>query len=109
MSGDFENIKSLLTNESFTYLDPPYMPISATANFTGYTDQGFDVDMQLRLKSFCDYMDSIGAKFMMSNSSVPFIHDLYSSYKIETVMASRSVNCKGTGRGKVEEVLISNY
>lgn len=109
MGGDFEKIKPLLTNESFTYLDPPYVPASATANFTGYTDQGFDLDMQLRLKCFCDYMDSIGAKFLMSNSSVPFIHDLYSSYMIETVMANRSVNYKGTGRCKVKEVLIRNY
>lgn len=109
LSGDFENIKPFLTNKSFIYLDPPYVPVSETANFTGYTDQGFDIEMQLRLKSFCDYMDSIGAKFMLSNSAVPFIHDLYSSYKIEMVMAGRSINCKGDGRGKVQEVIIRNY
>jgi DNA adenine methylase len=109
MNGDFECIKDMLDQDSFVYLDPPYIPLSATSNFTGYTDQGFDVDMQFRLREFCDYVDSIGAKFMLSNSSSSLVYELYDGYNIDTVMASRAINCKGSGRGKVEELIVRNY
>jgi DNA adenine methylase len=109
MNGDFECIRDMLEQDSFVYLDPPYIPLSSTSNFTGYTDQGFDFDMQFRLREFCDYIDSIGAKFMLSNSSAPLVYELYESYNIDTVLANRVVNCKGSGRGKVKELIIRNY
>lgn len=109
LNGDFELIRPMLDANSFVYLDPPYAPLSATSSFTGYTDQGFDSGMQLRLKEFCDYIDGIGAKFMLSNSSAPLIYDLYSDYHIDEVLAKRAVNCKANGRGKVTELVIRNY
>ena len=109
LNGDFELIRPMLDENSFVYLDPPYAPLSATSSFTGYTDKGFNEDMQLRLKEFCDYIDSIGAKFMLSNSSAPLVYNLYSGYHIDEVLASRAVNCKAGGRGKVTELIIRNY
>jgi len=109
LNGDFELIRPMLDENSFVYLDPPYAPLSATSSFTGYTDKGFNDDMQLRLKEFCDYINSIGAKFMLSNSSAPLIYDLYSEYQIDEVLANRAVNCKASGRGKVTELVIRNY
>lgn len=109
LNGDFELIRPMLDENSFVYLDPPYAPLSATSNFTGYTDKGFSDDMQLRLKEFCDYIDSIGAKFMLSNSSAPLIYDLYDEYQIDEVLANRAVNCKANGRGKITELVIRNY
>jgi DNA adenine methylase len=109
LNGDFEIIRPMLDKNSFVYLDPPYAPLSATSSFTGYTDKGFDDDMQLRLKEFCDYINSVRAKFMLSNSSAPLIYDLYSKYKIDEVLANRAVNCKASGRGKVTELIIRNY
>jgi DNA adenine methylase len=109
LNGDFEGIKPFLTKNSFVYFDPPYAPLSATSSFTGYTDQGFGDDMQLRLKQFCDYIHEIGGQFMLSNSSVPIIYDLYKDYRIHEVLANRAVNCKASGRGKIKEVLIRNY
>lgn len=108
-TGDFEKIKSHLKKGDFVYLDPPYVPVNATSSFTGYTDQGFDEDMQIRLKEFCDYIDSIGAFFMLSNSYTKFILDLYSEYTIQVVEANRALNCKASGRGKINEVLVMNY
>lgn len=109
LNGDFELIRPMLDENSFVYLDPPYAPLSATSSFTGYTDQGFDDSMQLRLKSFCDYINEIGAKFMLSNSSAPLIYDLYDNYKVDEVLANRAVNCKANGRGKITELIIKNY
>lgn len=109
LTGDFENIKSYIKQGDFIYLDPPYVPVSDTANFTSYTSQGFDSNMQIRLKEFCDYINSIGAYFMLSNSYTELILSLYKDYTIKIVEANRALNCKASGRGKVNEVLIFNY
>jgi DNA adenine methylase len=107
--GDFENIKPMLTQKSFVYFDPPYMPLSVTSSFTGYTKDQFDYDTQIRLRLFCDYIDQLGGKFMLSNSSAPVIFDLYKNYVVDEIQATRLVNCQARGRGKISELIIRNY
>ncbi len=104
----FEVIKNLSKN-TFVYLDPPYDPVSGTANFTGYNKGGFDRDEQIRLKDACNYLDDRGVKFLLSNSSTDFIRDLYKEYKIDTVKAKRIINSNATKRGEIDEVLVRNY
>ena len=108
-TGDFEVIKEYVQKGDFVYFDPPYVPLNASSSFTSYTDQGFDSTMQERLKALCDSLDSIGAYFMLSNSYTEYILDLYKDYDIRTVMASRAVNSKASGRGKIKEVVVINY
>lgn len=108
-TGDFENIKDYVQAGDFVYLDPPYVPLNTTSSFTSYTDQGFSENMQIRLKYFCDYITSIGAYFMLSNSYTDFILSLYDGYEIKIVEANRALNCKASGRGKINEVLVMNY
>lgn len=108
-TGDFEDAVKYIRKGSFVYADPPYQPISTTSNYTGYTSGGFGEDDQVRLKKMCDGLDKRGVKFLLSNSNVPFITDLYKDYKIEIVGANRAINSNGKKRGKVEEVLIRNY
>ena len=107
-TGDFEIIKKHIKEGDFIYFDPPYVPLNKNS-FTSYTNQGFNNGMQERLKRLCDYIDSIGAYFMLSNSYTDYILDLYKDYNIKTVMANRAVNCKATGRGKIKEVVVLNY
>lgn len=108
-SGDFSSIQTDIDERSFVYLDPPYIPLDGNANFVGYTDKGFGEEHNRRLKEFCDHVHRVGGKFMMSNSSASVIYDLYSDYEIEDVLAKRSINSKGDGRGKINEVIIRNY
>lgn len=108
-TGDFEIIKKYVKKGDFVYFDPPYVPLNASSSFTSYTDQGFDSKMQERLKALCDHLNSIGAYFMLSNSYTDYILDLYKEYDIKTVMASRAVNSKASGRGKIKEVVVINY
>lgn len=107
-TGDFEIIKEHIQKGDLVYFDPPYVPLNENS-FTSYTHNGFDSNMQERLKKLCDYIDSIGAYFMLSNSYTEYILDLYKDYDIKTVMANRAVNCKATGRGKIKEVVVLNY
>ncbi|MDQ7061912.1 MAG: DNA adenine methylase [Sulfurimonas sp.] len=107
-TGDFEAIKPLIKKGDFVYFDPPYVPLNDTS-FTSYTKKGFDIETQERLKDMCDYIDKMGAYFMLSNSYNDYILDLYKDYDIKTVLANRAVNCKATGRGKIKEVVVINY
>lgn len=110
-TGDFEDSLKGIRKGSFVYFDPPYAPLTSTSNFTGYTSGGFDVSEQIRLRNLCDKLDSKGIKFLLSNSNVELIQELYSGrgYTIKEVDAKRSINSKGDKRGNVGEVLIYNY
>lgn len=111
ITGDFEDAVKYIRSGAFVYFDPPYAPISSTSNYTGYTISGFDKEDQVRLRNLCDKLHSRGVNFLLSNSNVPFISNLYENpeYKIEIVGAKRSINSNGKKRGEVEEVLIRNY
>ncbi|MBC8589429.1 DNA adenine methylase [Paratissierella segnis] len=106
---DFEEALKGIRKGSFVYFDPPYMPISDSSSFTGYTLDGFNIEDQIRLKNLCDNLDGKGVKFLLSNSSAPFILDLYKDYNIEFVNAKRSINSIAGGRGEIKEILVKNY
>ncbi|HEY8421107.1 MAG TPA: DNA adenine methylase [Thermoclostridium sp.] len=109
LCGDFEDAVKGIRKGSFVYFDPPYDPVSDSANFTGYDKGGFGRDEQIRLKKLCDRLNSRGIKFLLSNSATDFILDLYKDYNITIVQAKRAVNSKGDRRGEVNEVLVKNY
>ena len=94
---------------AFVYFDPPYMPISSSASFTGYTAGGFGEQEQIALKEQCDMLTKKGIKFLLSNSSCPFIEQLYQDYIIEHVSAKRAINANPDKRGGIAEVLVRNY
>ena len=106
---DFKEALKGLRRGAFVYLDPPYMPISSSSSFTGYTENGFNEDKQRELKELCDKLDKKGIKFLQSNSDCEFIRELYSGYRIKTIKAKRAINSKGNSRGEINEVLIYNY
>lgn len=105
-AGDFADCLKDLPQGSFVYLDPPYMPITATSAFTGYTAGGFGQAEQKRLRDECVKLREQGIRFLESNSDCEEIRELYKGFTIETVRAKRSVNSRGDKRGTVEEVLI---
>lgn len=113
--GDYSLAKSFIDKDTFVYLDPPYRPISETSGFTAYNSDAFDDNEQIRLSKFIDEINLSGAKIVLSNSDPKnvseednFFDDLYKSYKINRVEASRAINSKGDKRGKISELIISN-
>ena len=106
---DFSEILKKVKKGDFVYFDPPYVPLSETSSFTSYTKDGFDMDMQLSLRDVCDELDSMGVKFLLSNSDTQFVNELYENYNIKKVFASRQINANADGRGKITEVLVRNY
>lgn len=114
--GDYRLSKDFIDEHTFVYFDPPYRPLTDTASFTAYTENLFNDDSQKELANFVDELNKKGAKILVSNSDPKnsdtkddFFDDIYSAYKIKRVEATRMINCNGESRGKVKELLISNF
>ena len=105
----FESLVKTAKPGDFIYFDPPYAPVSETANFTAYATNGFTTEDQARLRDVYTELDRRGCKLMLSNSDVQLIRDLYSDFEITTVAAPRAINCNAKRRGKVSEVVVRNY
>lgn len=106
---DYAEVLAKLPKGAFAYLDPPYDPVSDTANFTGYAKGGFTRADQIRLRECCDELTRRGIKFMLSNSATGFIKEQYAHYHITVVPAKRAINSDSTKRGQVDEVVVRNY
>lgn len=106
---DFNTILHNAKKNDFIYLDPPYYPVSAYSDFTRYTKEKFYKEDQIRLKNEIDRLNKVGCKIMLSNSDSEFIKELYVGYNIHTVYSNRTLSCKSDQRGKVSELLITNY
>ncbi|MHB8576672.1 MAG: DNA adenine methylase [Dehalococcoidia bacterium] len=106
---DFEDTLASAGRGDFAYLDPPYVPLTATANFTRYTKGDFGVADQRRLAEVIHDLDRRGCKVLLSNSNAPLVRELYGRYQIDVVQASRNVNSDSAGRGKIAELTIRNY
>lgn len=114
--GDYRDSGDFIDENTFVYFDPPYRPITDTSSFTAYTENLFTDNDQIELASFVDMMNKKGAKIVISNSDPKnnnpddnFFDDIYSSHKINRVDATRMINCNGNARGKIKELLISNF
>jgi len=104
--------KSLMSRNAeegdFIYLDPPYVPISDTS-FVGYSKKGFSMEDHELLASIFEEKAGKGVQMMLSNADVPWVRERYKEFKLIEVQAPRSINSKGSGRGKVGELLIKSY
>jgi DNA adenine methylase len=117
LHGDYSVCLDKVDAQSFVYFDPPYRPISSTANFTTYTGKEFGDKEQRQLAHFFrDLNKDKGAKLMLSNSDPSngnpqdtFFQEIYEGYKLLKVSAGRAINCDGKKRGKITELLIVNY
>lgn len=109
---DYKAVLKKAKKGDFVYFDPPYYPVSKTSSFTSYTSDAFLDKEQLELRDTFLELHKRGCFVMLSNSDVPFINKIYSGckgIKINKVEAGRAINSKSTGRGKITEVLVTNY
>lgn len=108
---------SAITDKSFVYFDPPYKPISSTSSFTTYSGAEFSDKQQIELALFYHKANiEKNAKLMLSNSDPKnynpaddFFEKVFKNYNLYRVYASRAINSNGQKRGKIQELLITNY
>ena len=107
---DFEAILDEAKKDDFVYFDPPYQPVSKTANFTSYTKCEFTYDDLKRLANVCQKLDKKDCKVLLSNSNTKEVKKLFSSkWKVVEVSANRAINSNSKKRTGHTELLIKNY
>lgn len=103
----FETVLDRAVRGDLVYFDPPYLPISTTSSFTGYTAGGFALADHVRLRDVARTLRSRGVHVLLSNSATPAIRDLYADgFEVTEVQSPRAINSKGSGRGKIAEFII---
>lgn len=105
----FAQIAARAAPGDLIYFDPPYAPASKTADFTAYSQGGFGDAEHVELASVFAALAGRGVKVILSNSLTQATAQLYKEFFIYKVYASRSVNSKGDGRGKVPEVIVTSF
>lgn len=113
--GDYSQCKDFIDSKTFVYLDPPYRPLSETAAFTSYSENGFGDKEQIELAKFIKEISRRKALVVTSNSDPKnvreddnFFDNLYKKFSIKRVSASRMINSNAKKRGAIKELLISN-
>jgi DNA adenine methylase len=105
----FDAVFDLAEPGDLVYFDPPYVPLSNTANFTSYAKGGFGEDEQRRLAEVYAALAADGVHVMLSNSMTPLVRKLYKKFAVEKVLAKRMVNSRADKRGKVAEALVCTF
>ncbi len=113
---DYKASAKFIDSRTFVYFDPPYKPLTNTSAFTAYTENLFTDKEQVELAMFVNQMTGRGAKVLVSNSDPKnvdsendFFEIIYSRLKIKRIEAARMINSKASARGKISELLISNF
>ena len=112
----FEHVRDRAHDGDFVYFDPPYAPLSPTAQFRSYTAQRFENADQQRLSEIAVLLATRGVRVMLSNSTASSVTKLYeqdgparhanlSTYRLP---ARRAINSRATSRGAIEELLVTN-
>lgn len=113
---DYKKSDDFIDENTFVYFDPPYRPLTETSNFTAYTKNLFDDEKQIELANFVERISNKGAMVVVSNSDPKntnkedeFFDKIYAIHKIKRVEATRMINCNSDARGRIKELLISNF
>jgi DNA adenine methylase len=114
---DYQNCFDSADEKTFIYFDPPYRPITKTASFTNYTGFEFTDKDQVKLAHFFKKLDNEKhSRLMLSNSDPKnenpddcFFETIYNGYRLHRVHASRMINCNAAKRGRINELVITNY
>ena len=118
LNGDFERtLDHIGDGYNFFYFDPPYRPLNATSSFTSYSKEDFNDEEQIRLRDFCAMLgERDNIEWMLSNADCAaknpedmFFENIYRNFFINRVYAARAINANASKRGKLTELLISNY
>jgi len=104
--GDYRTAVEDAARNDFVYFDPPYDPVTTTANFTSYTVNAFGHEHQRELADTARQLVARGCHVMLSNSDTPFIRSIYKGFKIDRVKCARAINSNASRRGDVDEVII---
>ena len=113
---DYHSVETFADDKTLIYFDPPYRPLNVNSAFTSYTEDSFNDKDQCELAELYKKLSCKGSKIILSNSDPhnidekdDFFDDLYAEFNTRRIDAARVINSKASARGKIKEILITNY
>lgn len=103
-SCNFVDILDHVDEDSFFYIDPPYVKESKTS-FTKYNKNDFQHEI---LFDFVHKLDEKNVRFLLSNSCVQTVLEQVTKFTVEKFSAKRRINSKNP-EAETDEILVSNY
>lgn len=91
------------------YFDPPYLPLSKTASFSSYAKEEFNEDSHRELAAIIHGLTEKGVNVILSNSDTPLSREIFRNLNLYSVSASRSISASSKSRGRVQELIGTNY
>lgn len=105
--GDYKTVlKEYAQSGDFIFLDPPYLPVSAYADFKRYTKEQFYEEDHVELATEVNRLHELGCHVILTNSNHPLVHEQYRKFTLEVVQTKRYISCNGKGRTG-EDVIIT--
>jgi DNA adenine methylase len=105
----FRSVLKYARRGDLVYFDPPYVPLSKTADFTSYSKEGFGAGEQAGLADVFARLANRGVKVVLTNSMTDYTVELYREFYVYQVLANRVVNSRADSRGKVAEALVTSF
>lgn len=87
------------------YCDPPYVPLSITANFTSYHTNQFGEAEQIALANAAKELAKKNISVIISNHDTPFTRELYAGAHFESFELQRLISSDAQNRNWVKELI----
>ena len=104
----FSETMHQVTKHDVVYCDPPYVPLSKTANFTAYAAAGFNWADHISLAEWASKLSAKGIQVVISNHNTPTARELYleAGATMEKFKVRRTISCNTDKRDLVGELLV---
>jgi len=108
--GGFTKALEKASKGDLIYLDPPYIALTASANFSKYSKDDFSIKDHERLAELISDLKSRGVHIILSNSDTPLSRDIFGrALTLRQVSVNRSISAKGTSRKPVMELIGTSF
>ncbi len=103
---DFTSVIKKSRSGDVIYCDPPYFPLSTSANFTSYSAGGFSEAQQKDLARLAELSIARGIPVLISNHSTHFTLQVYAKASdVDQFAVRRYISCNGNKREQADELL----
>lgn len=104
---DFMDTLEEVKEGDIVVVDPPYIPLSYTANFTAYNKEPFNMTHQTALRDKLLEISKRGIPVVAFNTNNEAVKELYKDFTFHEVEVNRLISCKAESRGKITELLMT--
>lgn len=109
-TGSYQSALERAQKGDLVYLDPPYIPLSASSNFSKYAKEDFGILDQYALAGVIDGLTARGVYVILSNSDTPLTRKIFGdSLALHQIAVQRTISARASGRKQVNEIIGTNF